>query len=615
MPLDEITNSQLNSQELESASRKRPLEELNTQPNNNETLCLHPGRGAGSPAKSSPGLTASGSSPLEGNSPSPNATPKRSASEISTDNTKSTKLTTSEPAAKRKRTKVSPEDKAAKAAADELKKKEKEALKAEKESIKVKEAAKKAEEAANKRREKEEAKAKKDAEKEEAKAKKSGLVAGQKRLTDMFAAAKGPSTPKKSSLPATVNNIENGSPAGTFESPARENDAYKKLFHPFFVKTDVTMASYPYEMDEATRETKSKILDDYLGGHRQHDVTSLSTMPDNEFLDFLQIPCRRRRGRVYPSVRKIMAGYHGEAASTVIDLTSESQRSRQISHTLEALKAVPMKSLKFREDVRPPYIGTISGLPPGLNSLKSIARRPTTKITTLNYDYDSEAEWQEEDGEDVEDLDDDEEDADVDEEMEDFLDDSEDVGPARLVFSGGMEPESTGLCWESRKRLNSPAKLFKFRMEFILETLPHHHSIDPFSSSYWEPEPIKAETAKPQSTSATSTSPRAKPTDSANKPANARLALGQTGSTTTRKVSNTKKAAKPSGPLPPDLHSKLKEFMRKHSAISKVGLIEFFAAENPGCTRPAVKASFELLTGGEKARPGRGKKWQLIDDA
>jgi len=293
---------------------------------------------------------------------------------------------------------------------------------------------------------------------------------------------------------------------------------------------------------------------------------------------------------------------------------------------------VPVKSLKFREDVRPPYIGTVSGLPPGLNSLSILARHPTAKLTTLNYDYDSEAEWQEEDGEDVEDLDDDEEDADMDEEMEDFLDDSEDAGPARLVFSGGMEPESTGLCWENPRRLNSPAKLNNFRMEFILgaclrplsmkrtrrltcpaESLSHHRSVDPFSSSYWEPEPTNAEDAKAKVTSAASTSPRTKLKDAAPKPVNALLVL--TGSATSRKASNTKKA----DPLAPDLHAKLKEFMRNHPAISKMSLIDFFAAENKenkGCTRLAVKTSFELLTGsGENGRVGRGKKWQLIDDA
>lgn len=476
MPLAEITNSQLNSQELDSAPRKRTIAEFFVERKSDDAVCNNSARGAGSPTKSSPGLTASGSSPLERNSPSPNVTPKRLASqELLKD---AQKLPASEPPAKRKKTtkKATPEEVAAKAAAEEAKKKEKEAkdaarlaveeakkkekeekeaakeaAKAEKEAIKIKkaeEAKKAAEERERKRLEKE--------------AKKLGLLPNQKKLTDMF--GMGPSTPKKSQPVVKAEIAEDVAMTGTPGSPAMENVSYRKRFQPFFVKEHVTLASYPYEMDEETREAKSRILCEYVDGERQIKAASLS----ENVLDLLQIPSRHRRGRVYPSVRSIMTKYHGNTSSNAIDLTSESQKTKQITHTLEALKAVPVKSLKFREDVRPPYIGTISGLPPGVKSLKVIARHPTARVTALNYDYDSEGEWQEDDGEDVEDLDDDEEDADADEEMEDFLDDSEDVGPARLVFSGGMEPENTGLCWESRKRLNSPARLYKFRMEFIL---------------------------------------------------------------------------------------------------------------------------------------------------
>jgi chromatin assembly factor 1 subunit A len=134
---------------------------------------------------------------------------------------------------------------------------------------------------------------------------------------------------------------------------------------------------------------------------------------------------------------------------------------------MEALKSVPIKSIKFREDVRPPYIGTISGLPTGVKSLQQLARKPISKILPLDYDYDSEAEWQEEEGEDVDDLDDDEEEPELDEDMDDFLDDSEDVGPARIMFSG-MEPESIGPSWEDRKRSAAEPKLYKNRLEFIL---------------------------------------------------------------------------------------------------------------------------------------------------
>ena len=174
----------------------------------------------------------------------------------------------------------------------------------------------------------------------------------------------------------------------------------------------------------------------------------------------------QRRGRPYPSVRKIMTEIYGESSSRPMDLTTENTQFRDAR---EALKAVPVKCIKFSQDVRPPYVGTISGLPPGVKSLYKLARNPTSRtILPLDYDYDSEAEWQDEEGEDVEDLDDEEEDMEMDEDMDDFLDDSDDVAPQRLVFSGGIEPESTGICWENEKRCTAKPELYQCRMEIIL---------------------------------------------------------------------------------------------------------------------------------------------------
>jgi chromatin assembly factor 1 subunit A len=150
------------------------------------------------------------------------------------------------------------------------------------------------------------------------------------------------------------------------------------------------------------------------------------------------------------------------------ELTTEAQ-SAKLRETLEALRSVPVKSIKFREDVRPPYIGTISGLPEGVQSLHKLARNPVSqKILPLDYGYDSEAEWQDEEGEDVDDLDDEEEEGDLDEDMTDFLDDSEQVELVRAAFSGGMEVESTGPCWEDRTRKTAEPTLYKYRLEFIL---------------------------------------------------------------------------------------------------------------------------------------------------
>lgn len=418
------------------------------------------------------------SSPLNTNSPSPSPAPANPSTPAKPTSTtaklsaqkatageppKKKRLTTEEKAArdaeKRKRDEEREKKKREKDEAEKLKAQEK-AAKADAEKLKAQQkaeekaakAAEKAEKEQEKRQRAEE-REKKKREKEEEEAKK---ARSQMRLTSMF--NRTATTPKKDAASKSDNALSTGV---TAKNEAKETSLYDQMFKPFFIKENVKLARNFLQMDEETREAKTKILDEYLSGERQHPTTTF------EPLEALQIPYKVRRGRVYPSVKKIMSEFEGLSTSTPTDQTTESQNA-QMRHTLEVLKSVPVKSIKFREDVRPPYVGTISGLPPGVKSLQKLARKPISKILPLNYDYDSEAEWQEEEGEDVDDLDDDEEDAELDEDMEDFLDDSEDTGPARRVFSGGMEPESLGPCWENRKRSSAEPKLYKYRLEFVL---------------------------------------------------------------------------------------------------------------------------------------------------
>ncbi|KAK0752206.1 chromatin assembly factor 1 subunit A-domain-containing protein [Schizothecium vesticola] len=376
--------------------------------------------------------------------------------------------------------------------------------------------------------------------------------------------------------------------------------AYDKLFRPFFIKPNVTVAKQPSEMDEKTREAKSKILEAYVDGSQEHVPTQLC---DN-VLDVLQIPFRTRRGRPYPSVKDIMAKHHGSSMSMAIDLTKDSH-----NQALKALETVPVKSLKFREDVRPPYVGTVSGLPAGFSSLRKVAIHPATRvIPTLDYDYDSEAEWQEDDGEDV-DLDDmDDEEVDHDEDMDDFLDDSEDVGPARPAFSGGMEPKSTGLCWENYNRLNNTTKTYKFRMEFMLETLEHHSLIDPFSDAYWKP--------------ARCTAPAAAAATAASKAASG-SSLSATSAAGLKPGFQTlpKRAAPPKRTMAPALEEEFKEYMKIKSHIKRTGLVEVFWSEHPGSVKTQLYALFDALTepamvdmeatGGTRKQR---KHWKFRDD-
>ncbi|KAJ4306440.1 hypothetical protein N0V88_001241 [Collariella sp. IMI 366227] len=497
-------------------------------------------------------------------------------------------------------------EKAAKDAAIEAEKRKKQEEREKKrrekdeaEKLKAEQKAAKAADKAGKeleKKQKDDEKKKRKREKEEEDAKKSR---SQMKLTSMFNLA--PATPKKE---GTVSKSDELTPKGaSTKTDAKETSVYDQVFKPFFIKEHVRLANNPFEVDEETREAKAKILDEYLSGKRKEPSPTFNP------LESLQISYRVRRGRVYPSVKKIMEESDVLSSNAPGD-TTESQNA-QIRHTLEALKLVPIKSIKFREDVRPPYIGTISGLPRGVKSLQRLARKPISRtILPLNYAYDSEAEWQEEEGEDVDDLDDDEEEADLDEDMGDFLDDSEDVGPARMGFSSSMDPETIGPCWEDHKRQTTP-KLYKYRVEFILDSLEHHNSIDPFSTSYWEPPKSKSTgpgnepstTSKPAftSTSTTTTPASSNPTNpmAPPPPSDAFQALGITSTST---AGGTKKSQQP---LPPDMQEKLKDLVRMMPTLSKVGVIELFAAQNPGCVRAQIKNSFDALF--EKA----GKEFKL----
>ncbi|KAK3945159.1 chromatin assembly factor 1 subunit rlf2 [Diplogelasinospora grovesii] len=586
-------------------------------------------RAANSPhMKSSPALTEPGSSPLSERSVSPILTPPRSfssngplspreppnatvsssqglpTSTIACKTVTGTSTANGEPPAKRK--KLTPAEKAAKAAADQAAKEEREKKKREKEEADRQ----KAEERERKKKEKEEAdklkadqkaakeaeraakeaeKAAKEAEKKQRAEEREKKERSQMKLTSMFKMHS--LAPQKEKPAGKAEKVAESSPPSTAAKGATKSvSRYEQMFKPFYVKEHVRLANLSLA-DEETKEAKARILDEYIEGKRK-EVSVTRFNP----LEHLQIPYAPPRGRVYPSVRNIMTEYHDISSGTSSDQKTESQTAK-IRQTLGALKAVPIKSLKFREDVRPPYIGTVSGLPAGVTGLRKLAKNPIARdVLPLNYDYDSEAEWQEEDGEDVDDLDDDEDEADNDEEMDDFLDDSEDAGPARLVFSGGMEPESTGLCWENRKRLADPPKMGKYRMEFILECLDHHSGIDPFSTAYWEPTPrivISNDTASAP-TNGTTSAPAMPPP-----PANALQALQANAGTGTKKSQQ---------PLPADMQEDLKKLVRSMPNLSKVGIIEVFCANHPKCSKNQIKTSFEALM--EKS----GKQWKIKGD-
>ncbi|KAK1963370.1 hypothetical protein LY78DRAFT_694909 [Colletotrichum sublineola] len=423
------------------------------------------------------------------NSPSPNPTatnisfslkPTRDANPSSSNPFTSNPTPSTNQSAKRKRRT---------AAEKEAEEKEKAQKKKEREEKKEAKQAEKAKADAEKQAKQDEKRRKKEEEERKIQEEKEKKARAQPKLSSFF---KLPATPKKD--PAAAANTKTESPgktAATSDQAApvvkkKEKSQYEKLFQPFYVHSTVRMAKNPFEMDQETHEAKTKILEEYFNGKREP-----AQVGKFDPVDVFQLPSRPvERGKIYPPVRYTMEKMlkltqHAQGAS-------EEDKKAALKEATDALRHIPIKHLRFYQDVRPAYRGTITLRPyqAGKSGMRRLARKPTLRDQLpLNYEHDSEAEWESE-GEDVDMEDEDDEDLDDgDGDMDGFLDDSDDNGPARFVSANGLEPESTGLCWENQKRMGPNRTVYEHRMEFILETLDHHSGIDPFSTKYWEPEP------------------------------------------------------------------------------------------------------------------------------
>lgn len=374
------------------------------------------------------------------------------------------------PAKKRKRLteeekKVQAEEKAARDAEREQKRKEKEA-----------EAEKKKAEAEKKKVEAEKKKAEAERKKAEA-AEKKAEIEKKKREKEEEAERKQRAQPKIGSFFTKQPSISapkepRGLPVGA-RSPspaAQERNEYQRIAQEFFVKENVTLASNKFALSPNSQAAKVAVLDDFVAGKREPvEIKSFDPFQSLRLPNGVAQP----RGKMYSSVRGLLSSPDGLQTNPV-DLTTESQNVR-IQRTQEALKRIPIKHLKFHEDVRPAYYGTVTSVE-SLASLRKLARNPIAKDLPLNYDYDSEAEWVDGDdgeGDDVSLLDEEDVDEEDAEGMDDFLDDSEDVGRGPRMVAGTMEPESSGVCFEDRTRKNPNPQMYKFRMEFMIrEQMP-----------------------------------------------------------------------------------------------------------------------------------------------
>jgi chromatin assembly factor 1 subunit A len=368
------------------------------------------------------------------------------------------------------------DEKARKEAEKEAEKRKKEAEKEEKKAAQEAEKAAKEERRRvkeNERRQKEEEKRLKEEErrhreeqKQRAEEEKRKKERSQKKLNSYFV-QKG-SGGDRTSMSPVPSNPALGVPAASPAPPTPSKSTisyYEQTFPAFFIQNNVEVAPINrFERDEGTSINQQRIIDSYILENRSPD-----RQRSFDAMSLFNLPGYTIRGKQYMAVREIMAEM-SSSPSRPIDLTTDSQNS-QIKRTGDLLRNVPLKFLKFAEDVRPPYRGTYTSRP--LHGMTRLARNPLRRdLPDTNYDYDSEAEWIED--EDAEDLNSEGEEDDTEpddaEDMDGFLDDENDelMTSKRLVLQGDIEPISTGLCWEDQRGKNTNAKMWDFRMEIIL---------------------------------------------------------------------------------------------------------------------------------------------------
>ncbi|POR36756.1 Chromatin assembly factor 1 subunit rlf2 [Tolypocladium paradoxum] len=592
-----------NIQETESAGRKRSHDEfagdlvkMDVDADTKMSGAVLPPisqYGMRSSPRDSPALSDAGSSTPARNPPSPQTPTKAVPSAQSTNKTSTSSTasatqatTTAKPAAKRK--KLTPIEKAARDKEAAEKKKEKEELAAVKAAEKAKleeEKAARAKEREEKRKKKEEedqAKAEKKRKKEEERNKK---TRSQMKLGAFFSM---PKSPNKTAADAKSGSPSKPDAAASTSTPALS--AYDKLFQPFFVRGNTQWTRSLVQMDEETRAAKSRILDEYISGERELESQAGSFDP----VELLCLPSKPpKRGRLHHPVEHIMEMAYKEVEKSVKG--GGSAPNDVVQQVRKRLSKIPMKVIAFSQDVRPPYYGTVTFKPfaLGRGNMYRLARKTTDRRLPLDYEYDSEAEWQDEEGEDV-DVDDEDEELDDEDDMDGFLDDSEDTGLARRVFPNTMEPDSTGICFENHHRLGPNRTVYEHKMEFIHEGLERTWGIDPWSAQYWEPE-HKIKPAKGAQASETGTKMAPPPA-----PVSAFAALkGSAGG-----AAGVLKLVKS------ELMNDVKRAILDNKALSKVGIVDFiFHQFRDSVSRAEVKNTIELVA--EKKGPGRSKEWDL----
>ena len=362
---------------------------------------------------------------------------------------------------------------------------------------------------------------------------------------------------------------------------------YERSFPPFFVQSHTTLApTHRFCRNEGLCYAQERIDEALLQSQKASDISKEVAFHPSDLLH-ISPHANYRSPLSVMSVKDIVAEIDGVSHNPV-DLT-ESQFQRATKKPLDLLKSVPVKILKFAEDVRPPYIGTYTRLR-NAQSISRLARNPFRReLPETNYDYDSEAEWEEPgEGEDL-DSEGEEEIEDEDEaDMEGFLDDEETDARAikRRPILGDLEPSSSGVCWEGPQAQGSESSTINL-LVFKLDILMGENSgelvailadiaeqpqlpIDPYCSSYWQPKSSLQTTYRVQGS-------LMEPPRIPLNPTNRQNTILPTSATCKDRPSDPSTTTKPPKPpprlLPPELMEDFKEAVQGNE-LTKVGLLE-----------------------------------------
>jgi len=592
-----LTEMSSNIQESGLACRKRSHEDFADNAKSDEQspkrqhgdvkLGLSPGQTQlQSPPTHSPALTE-GNSATTHNSPQ---TPSKSSTTPATAPNAATSSQSVKSTAKAQKKRLTPAEREArdKEAAEKKAQRDREAAEKQK---KKEEKAREAEEKKKQKEEEDRLKAEEKEQKDKIKAQKAQEKEDKKRAIEEAKEKEARKQPKlKSFFGGSVASKKapslpiQGSPNKATPSTASTvSDApYRKLFMPYCAGTHVTMApTTNCQMDDETKETKASILDEYLSGTR-----ALESRPFRaaEVLQSYGKPTRR--GKQQHPVRHIMEAMYKDLENAGPDGQNQTMKVAR-----QKLSQVPLKVIAFSQDVRPPYYGTCTfkQFVLGEKHMRGLAKCSTGKLLPLDYDYDSEAEWQEEEGEDL-DGDDEEEELDDEDDMDGFLDDAEDTGPARRLFINTMEPESTGVCFEGMDHQAVDPLIHQHKMEIMIESLDETVGLDPWTATYWSPEPKVPVNLTDK---ALHMPPPPAPAHS------------------------DAFAAIKAGPPPPqaklvkaEIMNDVKKAILDNKALSKVGIIDFVYHQfRDNASRTEVKNTIETVA--EKQGAGRAKEWCL----